>query len=230
MFMAATECPSFVSNRLGMQVDLYWSHDYAIQSLTSNGSASNELKLIRSESESPSYSYSIGGRFGFTFPSGMGIKTGLNISNVRTSFNYIESDGMDTTSMSNMVSSANSYTYVDIPLLFSYETSGFGPFYYNFNAGVLFNMTFSAKGRFLAPNGNVADFTLGAENRYRAYAKTAGTSFYASFGMHYVWNSLIDFVIEPNIRYSLSPITLNDYELDEKFTTVGLITGIRYKF
>jgi hypothetical protein len=213
-----------------MQVDLYWSHDFALQSLSSNGSSGDNLKNLRSNSESPTYSYSIGGRFGFTFPSGMGIKTGLNVSKVRTSFSYAETDGMDTTAMSNMVSSKNSYTYVDIPILFSYETPGFGPFYYNFNAGILLNMTFTANGRFLDSNSEVVDFSQGAENRFKAYEKTAGSSFYASFGMHYVWNDLIDFVIEPNIRYSFSPITLNDYSLDEKFTTVGLITGIRYKF
>jgi len=213
-----------------MQVDLYWSHDFAFQSLTSNGSSGDMLRMRRSDSESPTYSYSIGGRFGFTFPSGMGIKTGLNISKVRTTFNYVESDGMDTTSMSNMVSTTNSYNYVDIPILFSWETSGFGPFYYNFNAGVLLNMSFSASGRFFNPEGEVVSFTRGAENRYQAYEKSVGTSFYASFGLHYVWNSTIDFVIEPNLRYSLGPITLNDYALDEKYTTVGLITGIRYKF
>lgn len=213
-----------------MQVDLYWSHDFALQSLTSNGSSGQDLKNRRSDSEAIKYSYSLGGRFGFTFPSGMGIKTGLNISKVRTSFNYTETDGMDTTSMSNMVSSNNTYTYVDIPVLFSWEMSGYGPFYYNINAGVLLNMTFTANGRFLNPNGEVVDFSKGAENRFQAYAKSAGTSFYASFGMHYVWNDLIDFVIEPNFRYSLSPITINDYLIDEKFTTVGLITGIRYKF
>jgi len=213
-----------------MQVDLYWSHDFAIQSLTSNGDSESILKMIRSESESPTYSYSLGGRFGFTFPSGMGIKTGLNLSKVRTSFNFVESDGMDTTSVSNMVSSTNSYTFVDIPILFSWETSGFGPFYYNFNAGVLLNMTFTASGQFLNSEGDVVSFTKGAENRVQAYEKSAGTSFYFSFGMHYVWNSMIDFVIEPNIRYSFSPVTVNDYAIDEKFTTVGLITGIRYKF
>ncbi len=213
-----------------MQVDLYWSHDFAIQSLTSNGTSGDVLRTRRADSESPTYSYSLGGRFGFTMPSGMGIKTGLNMSKVNTSFSYVESDGMDTTSMSNNVTATNSYTYVDIPILFTLERSGFGPFYYNFNAGILLNMTFSAKGRFLDPDGEVVDFSKGAENRFQAYSKSAGTSFYASFGMHYVWNDVIDFVFEPNFRYSLSPVTINEYLLDEKYTTVGLITGIRYKF
>ena len=213
-----------------MQVDLYWSHDFAFQSLTSNGTVGDQLRMRRSDSEGPTYSYSIGGRFGFTFPSGMGIKTGLNISKVRTNFTYAETDGMDTTAMSTMGSSTNSYTFVDIPVLFSWETSGFGPFYYNFNAGVLLNMTFTAEGRFFGPDGEIVSFTRGAENRLQAYEQTVGTSFYASFGLHYVWSDVIDFVIEPNIRYSLSPVTVNEYVLDEKFTTVGLITGIRYKF
>ena len=213
-----------------MQVDLYWSHDFPFQSFSSNGSTGDRLQMLRAESESPTYSYSIGSRFGFTFPSGMGIKTGLNISKVRTSVSYVETDGMDTTSMSNMVTSNNSYTYVDIPLLFSWETSGFGPFYYNFNAGILLNMTFTAEGNFLDENGEITSFTKGVENRVVAYEETIGTSFYASFGMHYVWNSMLDFVIEPNIRFSPGSITTSDYPLDEKYSTVGLITGIRYKF
>jgi len=212
-----------------MQVDLYWSHDFALQSLSSNGSAGEMLQTSRAQSESPTYSYSVGARFGFTFPSGIGIKTGLNISKVRTSFSFAESDGMDTISM-NTFSSTNSYTFVDIPILFSWETAGFGPFYYNFNAGVLLNMTFTAEGNFLDTNGEIVSFTRGAENRVNAYENTVGTALFASFGMHYVWSKTIDFVIEPNIRFSPGSITRSDYSLDEKYTTVGLITGIRYKF
>lgn len=212
-----------------MQVDLYISHDYAIQSLTGGGN-SEQLKMMRGESESSSYSYSIGGRFGFTMPSGMGLKTGLNISKVKNNFSYNDNDGMDTTQLSNIVNTTNTYTYVDIPLLFSYEMAGFGPFYYNLNAGLLFNMTLTAEGKFIAPNESVVDFTRGAENRYQAYEKEAGAALFASFGMHYVWNDMIDFIIEPNIKYRLGPITSSDYAIDEKYTTVGLITGIRYKF
>lgn len=185
---------------------------------------------MRQESESPSYSYSLGGRIGFTLPGGMGLKTGINISKVRNNFSFNSNDGMDTTITTNIVNATNTYTYVDIPLLFSYEMSGFGPFYYNVNAGILFNMTFSAEGNFVAPDGRIASFTRGAEDRYIAYRKDAGAALFASFGFHYVWNDVIDFIIEPNLKYSIRPVTLNDYPLDEKYTTVGLITGIRYKF
>jgi len=185
---------------------------------------------MRQNSEAPLYSNSIGGRFGFTFPSGMGIKTGFNVSKVRRSFSYMDSDGIGMDTMGNTLSTTNTYTYVDIPLLFSYEMSGFGPFYYNVNAGVLFNMTFDGQGKFISPEGSIVDFTRGTTTSYIAYEKTVGTSLYASFGMHYVINDLFDFVIEPNIRYSLGPLTTNNYPLDEKYTTVGLITGLRYKF
>lgn len=203
-----------------------------MQSLTGNGTTADNLKQLRSDSESTKYSYSIGGRFGFTFPSGMGLKTGFNISKVQRGFSYSETDGMgmDTVQSPNFGSITNTYTYVDIPLLFSYEMAGLGPFYYNVNAGILFNMTFSADGKFFEPNGNVVTFTKGVENRYKAYEKEAGAALYASFGMHYVWNKTFDFILEPNIKYSIGSTTISDYPLDEKYTTVGLITGIRYKF
>lgn len=211
---------------------MYVSHDFALQSLTSGGTVSDNLKQLRSDSESIKYSYSIGGRFGFTFPSGMGLKTGFNISKVRRGFSYSETDGMgmDTIQAPSFASVTNTYTYVDIPLLFSYEMAGFGPFYYNINAGILFNMTFAAEGKFLEPNGTVVSFTRGAENRYQAYKKDAGAALYASFGMHYVWNETFDFILEPNIKYRIGSTTISDYPLDEKYTTIGLITGIRYKF
>lgn len=211
-------------------MDLYVSHDFAIQSLSAKGSNSGELIAMRSNSESTKYSYSIGGRFGFTFPSGMGLKTGFNISKVRRGFTHADTDGMDTMQTTNTISTTNSYTYIDIPVLFSYEMSGFGPFYYNINAGILFNMTFTAEGSFLSPNGEAVNFTRGVENRYEAYKKEAGAAFFASFGMHYVWNDTFDFILEPNLKYSIGSTTISEYPLDEKFTTVGLITGIRYKF
>lgn len=210
-------------------MDLYVSHDLALQSLSGGGTSDN-LKMMRNASETTKYSYSVGARFGFTFPSGVGVKTGLNISKVRRGFSYDEIDGMDTMSTSSLSTGVNTYTFVDIPLLFSYEMSGVGGFYYNVNAGMLFNMTLTAEGKFLSPSGEVVSFTRGVEERFIAYEKTSGTSLYASFGLHYVWSKTLDFVIEPNIRYSLAPISLSDYPLDEKFTTVGLITGIRYKF
>lgn len=203
-----------------------------MQNLTGNGTSSDNLIQLRSNSESIKYSYSIGGRFGFTFPSGMGLKTGFNISKVRRGFSYSETDGMgmDTIPSLTMESITNTYTYVDIPLLFSYEVSGFGPFYYNINAGILFNMTFTGEGKFFEPNGTVVSFTRGAENRYQAYESEAGAALYASFGMHYVLNNTFDFILEPNIKYSIGSTTISDYPIDEKFTTIGLITGIRYKF
>ena len=203
-----------------------------MQSLTGNGTSADNLKQLRSNSESLKYSYSVGGRFGFTFPSGMGLKTGFNISKVRRGFSYSETDGMgmDTVQTPNIGTITNTYTYVDIPLLFSYEMSGFGPFYYNLNAGILFNMTFTGEGKFVEPNGTVVSFTRGAEDRYLAYEKEAGAALFASFGMHYVWNKTFDFILEPNIKYSIGSATISDYPLDEKYTTIGLITGIRYKF
>ncbi len=89
---------------------------------------------------------------------------------------------------------------------------------------------FNANGQFLTENGDVASFTKGIENRVIAYKKTTGTALYASFGFHYVMNDVFDIIIEPNIKYGPGSITTEDYTLDEKHTTVGLLTGIRYKF
>ena len=160
----------------------------------------------------------------------MGLKTGFNVSKVRRGFSYNENDGMGMDTMITTNSITNSYTYVDIPVLFSYEMAGYGPFYYNINAGILFNMTFTGEGKFIEPNGTVVSFTRGVEGRYQAYEKDAGAALFASFGMHYVWNKTFDFILEPNIKYSIGSTTLSEYPLDEKYTTIGLITGIRYKF
>lgn len=208
-------------------MDIYLSHDFILQSLSGSDEV---LKQMRADSETYDYSYSLGARFGFTFPSGMGIKTGLNYSKVNISMNYDDTDGpLDTMNVISLTNN-NSYTYIDIPLLFSYEMAGIGSFYYNINAGFIFNMILTPEGKFITPSGKTRYFTKGATERYDAYKKDAGTALYVSFGFHYVYNKLIDFVIEPNIKYAISPISLNEYSLNEKHTSLGLITGIRYKF
>jgi len=215
-----------------MQIDFYVSHDIPFQQLSSNNSDNSDYASLRRRTESYAYSYSIGARFGFTFPSGMGIKSGLNFSSINRKFSYDTSDapmGMDSLQTS-LNGSTNKYTFIDIPLIFSYEMSGYGPFYYTINAGAMINMTFAQKGNFFDENNNIVNFSDNIQNRYRAYEMDAGTSLFASFGFHYFWNDLIDFIIEPNIRIAVAPITLDDYSLNEKYSTFGLITGFRYKF
>lgn len=212
-----------------MQVDLYLSQDLPIAMLSTT--SSNDLYLeMREETESYSYSYSIGGRFGFTFPNGVGVKSGLHISRVNRTFSYDDLDGMDTTMSNVVLTQQNKYTMVDVPVLFSYETGGAGGFYFQYVAGMLFNMTLNTEGQILGENGSVRSFTRGVENQYRIYNTDAGASFFASFGLFYVLSDYVDLYAEPYLRYQLSPLTRNDYPIDEKYSTVGIMTGMRYRF
>ncbi len=216
------DCPSFVSDRLGMQIDFYVSHDLPIQSLSGNNDG---LLAKRKKSEAATYSFSYGARFGFTFPSGMGIKSGINFSKIRIKFKTPNDSGVDTS----MVSATNTYSYVDIPLLFSYEMSGIGPFYYAINFGPVFNITLTPKGQYYTTSG-ISPFTRGVAGSTNGYKKEAGIGIYGSFGLHYLINNRFDLVFEPNIRFNIGSIANPDYPIDENYSTVGIITGLRYKF
>ena len=62
------------------------------------------------------------------------------------------------------------------------------------------------------------------------FKNNIGLSLFGSVGLHYRMNSNIDLILEPNIRLLVKSATVDAYSLEHKWTTVGLITGLRYNF
>lgn len=245
----APQCPSFIDERVGFFIDGYLSHDYAMKSYSGNQSYSN----LRQQTESSLYSYGAGVRFSYFLGKGWGVRSGLNYSQVNERFAYDDPNSKttktilevevnevgDTISVSqkivevegrHTITHSNKYHFIDIPILLFYEFSlGDSPFYFSANAGTYVNLMFEQSGRYLSPEGNPVEIA-GDDEYPNQYNNTAGVSLYASFGVHYILNKNIDLILEPHVMTQVNSITRSDSDLEERFTSFGLNTGIRYKF
>ena len=250
------ECPTFTfGTESGMYIDFVYSHDYGMQSLTAKSQEFNPYVGERENTESPLYSFSAGVRISYISGSGLGLKTGINYSQINEKFEYLDPDAslirtiitIDTLLVGGVptvvsdtstiripgsldITAYNRYKFIDIPILLTYEAYLTEKFYYNINAGALINLSFTQKGRFLDPSGDPVWFTSSDPTGYDAFKSSAAISLYGSIGLHYQLSSTFDLIIEPNFRLFTGSLTNESYPLEQKWLTGGLITGLRYKF
>jgi len=245
------DCPSFVTDRTGVYLDFYLSHELPFSTLKAKVEELEPYGTQRSNSEGPTYSFSAGARLTLMLPNGLGLKTGLNYSQVNEKFTYVDNhsdmvkevitittvDGMEVRDTNTIVIpgtrdvvSTNKYRSFDIPLLLSYEWDVRERTYMTMNGGVYLNLLFKESGKILSPSGEVIDLADSSGDKLAIFKNNIGLSLFGSVGLHYRMNSNIDLILEPNIRLLVKSATVDAYSLEHKWMTVGLITGMRYNF
>ena len=250
----APKCPSFLNkDRVGFFVDAYISHDLAMK----HSSAANSSYLAdREATETGQYSYGAGLRFSYFLGKGFGVKSGIHYNQLRERFHFDDPDGKETKTIEKIetvtdaegnttvvttvevievpgrrtVTHGNKYHFLDVPVLLFYE---FGkrksPFYYSINAGTNINLLFRQSGKYLAADGEVVSFA-GDDEYPSQYNSRVGLSLYASVGIHYVLSESMDLTIEPHYSTQLTAATMARSDVSQRFSNMGINTGIRYKF
>ena len=245
------DCPSFVTDRTGVYLDFYVSHELPISSLSAKSQDLDPYQALRSGTEDPAYSFSAGARLTLMLPNGLGLKTGINYSQVQEKFNYIDPestevkevitittvDGVEDRDTSTIlvpgtrnVVSTNKYRSLDIPLLLSYEWDVRKRTYMTVNGGIFLNLLFKETGKILDPAGEIINLTDNSGDNLGVFKNNLGLSLFGSVGLHYRWSGNLDLILEPNMRLLVKSATLDSYPLDHKWFTAGLITGVRYNF
>jgi len=248
----APQCPTFIDKRVGFFIDGYISHN-----LTNNNfSGDSEYAALRSETELAQYSFGAGLRASYFLGKGFGIRSGIAYNQINTKLEFddpsawririttqiikeIDSEGNEVeiereveeiVQGRSIINHNNKYRFVEMPVLAFYEFgSSKSPFYYSVNAGVNINLLFSQEGRYVNSSKTVSAYK-GDDEYPNPYRTNAGVSLYTSFGIHYVLNDNIDIVFEPHFSTQLSNITNSNSLLNQRFTTFGVNTGVRYKF
>ena len=249
--VAATDCPSWVNEKLGLYLEIYGAPEFAMSALTAKSRDSMTIahQQMREDTESSRMSYSLGGRLLFLTPSGISFKIGMNYSQINEKFSWVDPEtervftiedidqNGDTISVttysefgSEVFSIANSYKSLDIPILIGFEKYTGSKFSLSANAGIYVNITSEQRGMFIDPTGTRNWFTSSEDDFYKAYKNSVGISFFGSLGMMYHWVEGIDIFMEPSLRYYGQSMSLKSYPLNHRFVTVGLHTGIRYRF
>ncbi len=132
-----------------------------------------------------------------------------------------------TTSTTTSAKSDNTYTFIDIPILLNYTFYTSNKWNLGVSGGPMFNLAFKQKGQILGPvNNEIIDLNSSA-NPYRTYA---GVNLMLNLSASYQLSKQFDLLFEPGLRYGMSSLTSKGFAVTQKYSSVNLFTGIRYRF
>ncbi|MDX5321315.1 MAG: outer membrane beta-barrel protein [Bacteroidota bacterium] len=130
-------------------------------------------------------------------------------------------------STSKQISSNNHYTFIDIPVLLTYQAYTSDKWSLGVSGGPVFNVAFRQYGNILAPSVNDVISLNGNSNPYRKYA---GVNLMLNASAAYKLNRHFDFLFEPGVRLGLTPLTNSITGMTQKYNSFNLATGLRYNF
>lgn len=132
-----------------------------------------------------------------------------------------------TTSTTTSAKSDNTYTFIDIPILLNYTFYTSNKWNLGVSGGPMFNLAFKQKGQILGPvNNEIIDLNSSA-NPFRTYA---GVNLMLNLSASYQLSKQFDLLFEPGLRYGISSTTNKNFGVTQKYSSVNLFTGIRYRF
>jgi len=220
---------------------------YAFRNLENTGDSDSDFYLAaRDSTESEWYSFGGGIRGNMRYESGLVLRAGISYSQINEIFEIRDGNATQTviteirdadgnvidteTTMVNgelFKRTFNRLRFVDIPVMLGYEWTQ-KKLTLSANAGANFNLQFFQKGDFLNDQLEPVTFTSDDPNRFDYFRDRIGISFIGSVGMAYQLNNSLDLLVEPQVRYQ--PNTIGTGNISQRYTDVGLYTGLRYYF
>ena len=250
------DCPTLEKNAAGNKKfwEVYAGPDYVFNNYKTYGdTASYNYLQKRKASTQFTSAFSAGVRYTRVFENAMSIRTGLNYSQVNEKFSYVNPNELkfitvitrrvvvrsagDTLYFNDTLqyqqtgthvkTTYNHYRNVDIPLVMGYEV-GNGKIHANINAGVIINLYSWYKGDVLDTSYQPISITTGKGSPIYQYKTNIGVGFLGSVSLYYKITDKMHIVLEPYIRYNLSPMSKENLNLQQKDHTIGLRTGLRF--
>jgi hypothetical protein len=98
-------------------------------------------------------------------------------------------------------------------------------------AGVFINLAFRQKGMIIGTDSDKpVDIAGGPDEQKNIFKSQLGVTGYGALSMAWHVSPLFDLVIEPHFRMHTTSLTHEKYPLQQRYNTVGLTTGLRYRF
>ena len=229
-----------------IDLDIYYAPEVSMRSLTARTESAIPYAQKRAGAESFTGSGSLGIRVSYVTKKGIGIRSGLNYSKINERFEYFNGydttwtigydqnhNPIDTTFKYNarILTKHNKYKFTDIPVLLTYEVN-LSDFVLSFNGGLGFNISTQSTGQVYS-NDQMSLLDLSSavneSGSEKIYKSKVGMSIIGGFGLNYKINRRIMLLVEPSMRYYLSPITSDSYVLKQKYLQLGILTGFRYR-
>ena len=251
-------CPSFSYRPTGIFADIYFSGDQIQKHLKAKNSDSEKYRLDRIQSEKPLQSFTAGLRVGYNTGQNLALMTGFEYKQINEKFEYIDPESNQTrlvtikdyiyqngTIVDSVITQEvivipgsvkytvyNSFKSLNIPLILEYNLLRLSKFNIAVSGGPVINLISYQKGTILSPNQDDNTISLGTADHVssQVFKQSTGIGLSGSVNIQYRIKSDIAIMIEPNFRTQLNSITMDEYPLQQKFTTFGIAAGARYIF
>ncbi|MFK7774207.1 MAG: hypothetical protein AB8F94_18810 [Saprospiraceae bacterium] len=224
-------------------IDAFFSPDYANQMLEYKSEDFREHAQLRRDTEKPYYSFNTGVRVNFLTEFGWAIRTGLVYTQINelleTQYTEIvttlDANGnvIGITEGTREVNIRNKYKMIDIPVVFGYEVP-MKKFDLNVNGGVYMNLMSKQSGAFFSPlEDRVVYFTEGHPDDYDIFKNNIGFSIFMSLGFNFDLTSAFNaskktqLIVEPHARFYPKSFALENYILNQKYFSTGVMIGLR---
>ena len=224
-------------------IDAFFSPDYANQILEYKSEDFRDHAQQRTDTEKPYYSFNTGVRVNFLTEFGWAIRTGLVYTQINeileTQYTEIvttfDANGnvIGTTEGTRDVNIRNKYKMIDIPVIFGYEVP-MKKFDLNVNGGVYMNLMSSQSGAFFSPiEDRVVYFTEGHPDDYDIFKNNIGLSVFMGLGFNFDLTSAFNankktqLIVEPHARFYPKSFALDNYILNQKYFSTGVMIGLR---
>ncbi|MBK9149773.1 MAG: hypothetical protein IPM26_01775 [Saprospiraceae bacterium] len=250
-------CPSFNLFPGGLFAEVFYSSDIYQRHLEGDSRYQGYIAQ-RAQSEKSIYSYSAGLRVGYQFTNDFSARSGLEVKWINERFDYIDPESNQTRLVTikdyvyqngKIVDSIitqevviipgavkysihNTLRSIDIPLLLTFNVWKKGRFTGAITAGPVINVHTYQKGMLLSPlmDGNTITLSDNDTEGVRVFKSMTGLSMAGMISLQYKINSGLDLIVEPGFRAQLNSITMDNFPVQQRFTSMNLSTGVRYNF
>lgn len=244
------ECYSFGRQRFysNYYLDLLYSPNYSLRFLSTKDPEYIGYKKAREKTEDYYYAYSAGLRLGLVAESGFSLRVGFTYSRLTEIFNHLDKNTvqeitiweidpitLDTTGSHTetvagelYIKHYNTHTSFGLPVYLGYQTDG-EDWVISANVGAQYNFQYKTEGRFLGTNLKPANYTIRENDPDKAFKDQIGIELLASFGVGYKITDGMQIVLEPNLRYTLNNISTPANPVEQKYLTMGIWAGLRFK-
>lgn len=244
-------CYAFTGSRQPLLDALYFDGfaglGYAFRKLENTSDPENDFYLTaRDSTEREWYSFGAGLRASMRYEGGLVLRAGVQFSQINEIFEITDGDatrtvtteirdaegnvlGTETTVEQGELykKSFNRLRMVDVPVMLGYEWTK-DKLTLSANAGASFNLRFTQDGDILSTKLESITIDSDKPNRLDYFKPKLDVSYIGSVGMTYELKDNLDLLIEPQVRYYSSSV--GKHTLSQRYTDVGLFTGLRYYF
>ncbi|MBT8189141.1 MAG: hypothetical protein KJO29_01835 [Bacteroidia bacterium] len=250
-----SECPSFNIYHPGFYLYAQYSSDIPFQSLNAKNAEFIEYLQKRRTTESSAYSFSATLGVGYMFDNGIIAESGLAVDRINIKFHHRDENAIknstvitiDTMILNdidtiiqtdtmivqqtglNEVTTYNSFTQIDIPLVLGYEFPISERLRLSLKGGVLINITSSNKGHMLGLNDFPIAYGSGSNNDNSYFKTNIGFSYTGGLNLEADLNESFSFYAGANFRYYPNSFSLPSNQINEEYTKLGIMTGIKYR-